>query len=246
MSNLTHFLPQIPEPDTLTLLTGTRETTCTFLLHHFLANAINEGLEVFFVLFSRTLDEHVIAMRKWGINITKQDNFHYVDGFSTLFAPNARNFKLHATNGKNTIRTVFQPLVDKLQLAKSEGLRVITILEDVDVLLGAKALDTSQLSSAVFELSKLSSRFVLNITVSTSLPQQISFAHQINNLATRCISCRPLPSGTTRRITGLLRLTRGSLYAKHAVDTEDDIEVLYEVMESGAKLVPKGEVSLQI
>ncbi|WBW74284.1 elongator complex subunit Elp6 [Schizosaccharomyces osmophilus] len=250
MTSLAQHIPPIPEPFSLTLLVGTRETPVTFLIHYYLHHCIREGLKVCFVSFSKTLDEHTDALRKWGTDVRTKPNFYFVDGYSMLFAPAVVANKIQANDVKNNPKQVFAPVIKCLQQNEFDTKNSILIIEDIDVLLSTNSLQATQLQEAVFELQKTSGRVVVNVSVGAPLPRQVSFAKNMGHLATRCISCRPLTSGNARRITGFMRVTKGPNHflqrSGHELPEDDDNEVLYEVTETHAVIHPKGQVTLQL
>ncbi|KAL2313652.1 Elongator complex subunit Elp6 [Schizosaccharomyces pombe] len=188
-------------------------------------------------------------MRKWGMDIKTKKNFFFIDGFSMLFAPISKPSKVQAPETKNHIKSVFAPVIQCVEENDFESENSTIIIEDIDILQSTHALDSTKIQQAILELRKCFSRVIVNVTLGAPLPQQKSLGSSIGHMATRCISCRPLTSGSARRITGFLRLSRMPNHFRSGIcetPEDDDKELLYEVTEAGAKVYSKGQVTLQL
>ncbi|KAG5440081.1 hypothetical protein PCK2_000593 [Pneumocystis canis] len=170
----------------------------------------------------------------YGVDWTSKMYFEklvYVDGLTKLYGyplgeGSTKNTFMKTVHvqltGESNIDDIFSAISSGIQQASSSGVIPSLILWDADFLVASEILTPSELLSLIILVQEVSIHYcvvTLNAdSVFWSQQKRLSdlevnysvFSHAMIYRAHSIISLRPLPSGRTKDVTGIIQLSRGS------------------------------------
>lgn len=217
LSIISHIQGTAPSWLTNSLIENALQGTSTLVTNES-SNATKNRSDVVFISFNQPEEFYIKNCKKNGLELSKLNNFHFIDCFTNLFIDTIRN----TTNPSKDINSLFQKISSKIQQIK--GSKIIIFIEEPLILLQATTLEPDVLQGYIFQLNKLCRNlFVITnqdqsttLDLSTTNPldpvfKNSDFLLKLYHRSQLNIHLKPLETGRANDITGSLTISHGAL-----------------------------------
>lgn len=278
LMNLSAYLQfnnsNLPPKESIIVVTSTISVSPVFILHHFIRTSIQSDQAVVLVSFVNDFEELLLLSRKWGFSLvsnTCSGKLIYIDGLTKLYDDQLDKWSTKCNKidtiyvrltGISNFDDIFSTICSGIEQASLSGSTPSLILWGLDFLIASEILSPSDLLFLLSAFQEMVHYCVVTLNVDSALlnpkkrPYELeinysSFVYAIIHKAYSIISLWPLPSGRTKEVTGMIRVSRGSGYYSTKNDSFSDtkgyegfknsqFEMLYCVHDLDVRIFPKG------
>ena len=200
--------------------------------------------DVYVISFSNNKEFYVKAIKKCGLDLEKDKNFHFIDCFTDLFTKQITD----PINACNQVNKLFDSIMKTIEAETSSNKKTI-IIENPEYLLSATKTSSIELLNHMVRLNRLCRHLIIisshrqpqnvDLNVGDVLDPTYKTTNFLAKLHQRCnlnIYLEPLTTGRANDITGILTISRGGIpYQSGLVIAER--EYIYHISkESNIKL----------
>lgn len=184
--------------------------------------------EVIFISFSNPHEFYIKGCKKYGLELSRDPNFHYIDCFSELFTK-------HITNPGDAlaqVKALFELITSAIN--KIDSVRKIIFLENPEILICATNITSFDLSNIITRFNRLCRNLYLitnqaspqlvnlsNNDISDPSYKNTDFVTKLHQRAHLNIHLEPLTTGRAKDITGILTVSRGSLPFEQGISVDE-------------------------
>lgn len=214
----------------------------TSILNKDLKKASNRS-DVFVLSFTNPKDFYIKNLKKHGIDLKTEKQFHFIDCFSDLFT----KYITSPVEKNSGVIKMFDEIFRII--GTFENTKKVIILESPEILMFSIDITSIQLSNFVMTLNRLCRN--LYIISSQNFPQHVDltsehlldpvykntdFLTRLHHRSNLNIYLEPLTTGRADDITGILTITKGPQPYKENINVNEKSYVYHLTKESNIKL----------